>query len=69
MEQITKSLVRVWDKPYEITVYHRSKSVWVAVGDYMGRSIETKGSSASSAAKHWQETAHYWGNVGPAPGQ
>ena len=28
--------VNVWDKPYENTVYQESKSVWIAVGDYMG---------------------------------
>jgi hypothetical protein len=69
MEQVTKTIVRVWDQPYQITVYQRSKTVWIAVADYMGRRIESKGSSASSAAKHWQEAAQYWGNLGPAPGQ
>ena len=31
-----KRTVTVWDKTYEITVNQKSKSVWVAVGDYMG---------------------------------
>jgi hypothetical protein len=62
-----QQMVRVWDKPYEITVYQKSKSVWMAVGDYMGESVETKGSSASAATKHWCEAARYRGNIGSPP--
>jgi hypothetical protein len=69
MEQVTKMIVRVWDRAHEITVYQKSKSAWMAVGEYMGQPIETKGSSASSAAKHWQDAARYRGNAGPSPGQ
>jgi hypothetical protein len=67
--QVAKTTVRVWDKPYEITVYQKSKTVWIAVGDYVGRSVETKRSSASAAAKAWQEAARYWGNQDIPPGQ
>jgi hypothetical protein len=42
----------VWDKPYEISVYQKSKSVWIAVGEYMGERLETKGSSKSAAVEH-----------------
>jgi hypothetical protein len=28
--------VIVWDRPYEITVYRKSKALCVAVGEYMG---------------------------------
>jgi hypothetical protein len=62
-----KQAVRVWDVPHEITVYQKSKSVWVAVGDYMGERVEVNGSSASAAAKHWQEAARYRGNDGVPP--
>jgi hypothetical protein len=62
-----KQTVRVWDEPHEITVYQKSKSVWVAVGDYMAERVEVKGSSASAAAKHWHEAARYKGNVGSPP--
>jgi hypothetical protein len=54
--------VKVWDKSCEITVYQKSKTVWIAVGDYMGAQIETKGSSQSSAAAHWKDAARYRGN-------
>jgi hypothetical protein len=54
--------VDVWGKPQIISVYQKSKTIWIAVGTYMGRTIETKGSSASAAAKHWQDAARYHGN-------
>ena len=57
-----KTTVMVWDKPYEITVYRKSKTVWIAVGEYMGERIETKASSQRSAAAHWREAARYKGN-------
>ena len=56
--------VEVWSKRYEITVYQKSKSVWIAAGDYMGHRVEVKGSSANSAATHWKDAARYRGNVG-----
>lgn len=46
-------IVTVWDKQYKISVSQRSKTVWIARGEYMGKAIETKGSSANAAAKHW----------------
>jgi hypothetical protein len=67
MDRIVTRAVRVWDELQEIAVYQKSKTVWVAVGEYMGGRIETKASSASAAAKHWQEAARYKGNVGSPP--
>jgi hypothetical protein len=54
--------VSVWGKEQEITVHKKPKSVWEAVGDYMGEMIRTKGSSQGTAAKRWQEAATYKGN-------
>ena len=59
---MTKITVTVWDKQYEITVYQKSKSVWIAVGDYEGKEIRVDGRSQSAAASHWRETARYRGN-------
>jgi hypothetical protein len=55
-------VVKVWEKPIEITVYRKTKTVWIAIGEYMGERIETKGSSQSSAAAQWKEAARYKGN-------
>ena len=58
--------VRVWGESFDIEVHQKSKSVWIARGEFQGQPLETKGSSASSAAKHWQDGAQYRGNDGPA---
>ena len=62
-----KHTVLVWGKPQEISVYQKSKSVWIAVGAYMGERVETKGASETAAVKHWREAARYRGNVGSPP--
>jgi hypothetical protein len=61
-ETIGLGQAQVWEKNYDVTVHQRSKSVWIAVGDYMGERLETKDSSASTALKRWQEAARYRGN-------
>lgn len=54
--------VKVWDRPYEISVYQKSKSVWIAAGTYEGEHIETKGRTESQAIASWREAARYRGN-------
>jgi hypothetical protein len=56
-----KRHVKVWDEEQEITVYQKSKSVWVAYGVYMGKSIEVTARSDTSAINRWRETARYRG--------
>ena len=53
--------VKVWDQDVTIYVYQRSKSVWVASGDYMGHSIQVTGRSSSQAASLWRDAARYKG--------
>jgi hypothetical protein len=57
-----KHSVTVWNKTHEIEVYQKSKSVWIAVGEYMGERLETKGRTQSQAAGAWREAARYKGN-------
>jgi len=54
--------VKVWDRPYEISVHQNSKTVWIAVGTYQGERIETKGRTESQAIASWREAARYKGN-------
>lgn len=54
--------VRVWGTPHKVTVYQKSKTVWIAVGEYRGERIEVKSQSQGSALKLWSETARYMGN-------
>jgi hypothetical protein len=54
--------VTVWGKPHEVTVCRESKTVWIATGIYMDKTIEVKGQSAMSAIKLWRSTATYRAN-------
>jgi hypothetical protein len=53
--------VEVWGQPQLVTVYQKSKSVWVAIGQYMGERIEVKGRSETQAIGQWREAARYRG--------
>lgn len=50
------------DEPCEITVVQKSKSVWIAVGQYMGKEVRVQGRSESNAVAKWRDAAHYRGN-------
>jgi len=56
--------VNVWGKSYGISVYRKSKTVWIARCNYRGEAIEVKGSSLSKATKAWVEAALYKGLAG-----
>ena len=53
--------INVWGKPCQVNVHQKSKSVWIAVGDYMGARVETKGRSANAALGLWADAASYRG--------
>lgn len=54
--------ITVWGREVEVEVYQRSKSVWIAVGSYLGGQLETKSSSSGSALRLWADAAKYRGN-------
>ena len=54
--------VLVAGRPHEISVYRKSKSVWIAVGDYMGVTITVQDRSEDAALKRWREAAEHQGN-------
>jgi hypothetical protein len=56
--------VKVWEHedPCEITVVQKSKSVWIASGEYMGKAITVQGRTANNAAAIWRDAAHYRSN-------
>jgi hypothetical protein len=51
--------VYVLDHPYVVTVERKSKTVWIAVGDYMGESIRVQDRKEGAALRRWCETAKY----------
>jgi hypothetical protein len=58
----TQRTVIVWGKPQVVSVDRKSKSVWIAVGDYMGEPIAVQDRSEGAALKRWREAATYKGN-------
>ncbi len=54
--------VEVWGKPYTVITRQKFKSVWIAVGEYMGETIRTEDRSKGAAVKRWKERARYKGN-------
>ncbi len=54
--------VEVWGKSYIVITRQKSKSVWIAVGDYMGKRIEVKDRSEATAIKGWRDAARFKGN-------
>lgn len=54
--------VKVWSETIEIETYQKSKSVWIAMGTYLGQTFEVKDRSASAAANAWRKAAEYRGN-------
>jgi hypothetical protein len=52
--------VLVSGKTCAITVYQKSKSVWIAIGTHNGERRETKGASLTGAARDWVRAVEYW---------
>jgi hypothetical protein len=59
---LARRIVKVWGKQHAVEVYQKSKAVWVATGDYMGKTIRTQDRSEGSALQRWREAAEYRGN-------
>lgn len=57
-----KQSIAVWDELVVIDIYRRSKTVWVATGRYMDKHLNAAASTASAAAKRWQDAATKRGN-------
>ena len=55
--EMAEHIIKIWEKPHAVSVHRESKSVWVAIGDYMGESIRVQGRSESAALRHWCEAA------------
>jgi hypothetical protein len=54
--------VNIWDNPNTVSVYRKSKTVWIAIGDYVGKHIEVKDHSEGAALNRWREAAEYKGS-------
>jgi hypothetical protein len=45
----------VRETPCVISVHQQSESVWIAVGEYLGKLLQVRGPSAEAAAKYWAQ--------------
>jgi hypothetical protein len=54
--------VSISDKPNTVSVYRKSKTVWIARGDYVGKHIQARDQSESAALTRWRNAAEYKGN-------
>jgi hypothetical protein len=57
-----KERVYVRDEPVDIDVYQKSKTVWIAVGEYRGKRVEVKRSTRMAVARAWASAAAYHSN-------
>ena len=53
--------VEVGRKPYTVTVEQKSTGVWMAVGDYGGKSISVVDRSSRAALRSWIKAAEFKG--------
>ena len=56
--------VKVSGKLQEVTVWQRSKSLFVASGQYLDRAVEVTAPSDSQAVKHWIEAVRHPSDAG-----
>jgi hypothetical protein len=59
---MTTTSVMVHGERYDVTTHHKSKSVWIASGEYMGERKSTQDQSEGAAIRCWREWAEYKGN-------
>ena len=54
--------VIVSGEPHSVTVYRRSKIVYIATGEYKGEQFSVEDRSIGIALKRWREAAQYKAN-------
>jgi hypothetical protein len=59
---VQQHTVYVWGKPHAVITHQRSKSVWLAYGNHLGKPITVKDRSEGAVLKRWRETARYKSN-------
>ncbi len=42
-----------------IQVYRFARRIWIAVGEYLGEQLRTRGDNAEQAAKAWRRAAEF----------
>lgn len=55
--RMAEFIVRVGDEPCLVTTNKRSKTAWVASGEYMGKRHSSEHRTEGAAVKQWRESA------------
>jgi hypothetical protein len=53
--------IKVESKTYIVAIRRKSKTVWIATGNYMGQAIEARGRNENLAASAWRLASRYRG--------
>jgi hypothetical protein len=56
---MTEHKVQVLGKSYIVAIRRKSKTVWIATGQYMGQAIEARGRNEDLAASAWRSASSY----------
>ena len=51
--------IEVEGKIYIVAIHRKSKTVWIAPGQYMGQAIEARGRNKELAASAWRSASSY----------
>jgi hypothetical protein len=54
---MSEHTIHVCGESHTIQVYCLAKRFWVAVGEYLGEQLKTRGSTAGKAALAWRKAA------------
>jgi hypothetical protein len=54
--------VMVGNRPYKITIYQKSRGLWLAAGQHMGKPVEVHERTHGAAIRQWIEVVRNKGN-------
>ena len=57
--QVYIDYATVWGEEYEIRVWQKSKTVWIASGKYMEKSVTAQDRSRNTACAAWANAAKH----------
>lgn len=63
--EMTTAQVELSGQSVEISLYRRSKRLWIGLGEWLGHRIIVKASTAAAAARRWRQAALARNRVAP----
>ncbi|MGB7783064.1 MAG: hypothetical protein WCF86_16365, partial [Pseudolabrys sp.] len=56
---MSERIIEVSGCACRIQVYQAARNLWIAVGEYLGEHLRTRGSSPARAASAWRKAAEF----------